>query len=159
MQNLLHHKLEHVHLARDGEGISTYDLTYEVFPEPRARVFPQQIQASVTGLPSSGRRTPAVSLTSIYRSLRSDVVHSIALSMEGHPEDFYRLRISIEDGLTGDRVYRETTFRILYPVYPQPPPLPPPSSSPLPQPPPLPPPSSSPLPPLQSFPSPLLPES
>ena len=132
-------------LARDGEGISTYDLTYEVFPEQKARVFPQQIQASVTGLPSSGRRTPAVSLTSTYRSLRPDVVHSIVLSMEGHPEDFYRLRISIEDTLTGDRVYRETTFRILYPVYPPPPPLRPPSSSP--------------PPPLQSLPSPLLPES
>gem|GEM_PF-1967492 len=112
-------------LSQDPEGISTYDLTYEVFPEPRSRLFPDQIASSVEELPVSGERTPAVSLTSTYRSLRPDVVHTTALSMEGHPEDFYRLRVRVTDALNGNRVSRETTFRVLYSVYPPTAPPPP----------------------------------
>jgi len=109
-------------LAQDTEGVSIYDLTYEVFPEPKSRLFPEQIEASVEELPVTGRRTPAVSLTSTYRSLRPDVMHNMALSMEGHAEDFYRLRVSIRDSLSGILVSRETTFRVLYSIYPPSPP-------------------------------------
>lgn len=110
-------------LQRDQAGISTYDITYEVFPEPRSRVLPEQLEASTTDIEESRTGSPAVSMTSTYRSLRPDVMHSIVLSMKGHAEDFYRLRVSLEDSLSGERLERETTFRVLYSIYP--PPIPP----------------------------------
>ena len=110
-------------LQRDQEGITKYEITYEVFPEPRSRILPEQLEASTTTIQESRTGSPAVSMTSTYRSLRPDVMHSIVLSMNGHEEDFYRLRVSVEDSISGERLERETTFRVLYSIYP--PPIPP----------------------------------
>ena len=114
-------------LQRDRAGISTYNITYEVFPEPMSRILPEQLEASVAVIEESRTGSPAVSMTSSYRSLQPEVMHNIILSMKGHAEDFYRLRVSVEDSLSGERLERETTFRVLYSIYP-----PPSSSFPLP---------------------------
>jgi len=113
-------------LQSDQAGISTYNITFEVFPEPRSRVLPEQLEASVTNISESRTGSPAVSMTSTYRSLRPDVMHNIVLSMKGHAEDFYRFKVSVEDSLSGKRIERETTFRVLYSIYP--PPIPPPET-------------------------------
>lgn len=106
-------------LSRDMEGVSTYDVTYEVFPEPGSRTAPSRIYSSVAGLLGVSRGEPIVSLTSTYRSLRSDVVHRPDLIMQDHSEGLYRLRVTVRDTQKGTVVSRETTFLVLYAVPPR----------------------------------------
>ncbi len=100
-------------LARNLDGVSTYELTYEVFPEPGSRILPADISSSIAAVRGIGRGTPAVSASTTCRSTGAHAVHRPELSMAAHSEGLYRLRVRVRDLARGTEVARERLFLVL----------------------------------------------
>ncbi len=102
-------------LSRDIEGITDYDITYEIFPETDYERRPRTIQSSVAALLGITRGESVVALSSRYRSRRADNTHRPNLSLEEYPEGPYRLRVTVTDNLLDREISREITLLALHP--------------------------------------------
>jgi tetratricopeptide (TPR) repeat protein len=102
-------------LGRDIDGITDYEITYEIFPESDYERRPRTVQSSVAALLGITRREPVVALSSRYRSRRSDSTHRPNLSLKEYPEGPYRLRVTVKDHLLDREISREMTLLALHP--------------------------------------------
>ncbi len=102
-------------LGRDIDGVTDYEITYEIFPEPGSQGRPKTIQSSVAALLGITRGESVVTLSSTYRSLLPDNTHRPLLSLHEYPEGPYRLRVTVKDNLLDREISREVTLLALYP--------------------------------------------
>jgi len=102
-------------VSRDIDGISDYDITYEIFPQSDYDRRPRTIQSSVAALLGISRGEPVVSLSFDYRGRRADNTHRPNLSLEEYPEGPYRLRVTVKDNLRDLEISREITLLALHP--------------------------------------------
>ncbi|MFC1499483.1 tetratricopeptide repeat protein [Candidatus Zixiibacteriota bacterium] len=105
-------------LGRDIDGITDYEVMYEVFPEPGTQARSGFIQSSIEALLGIGRGEPVVTLSSTYRSLKPDNIHRPLLSLSEYPEGPYRLRVTVKDNILDREVSREVTLLALHPFPP-----------------------------------------
>jgi len=105
-------------LGRDIDGVTDYEVIYEVFPEPGSQVRSGTIQSSIAALLGISRGEPVVALSSIYRSLQPDNTHRPLLSLSEYPEGPYRLRVTVRDNLLEREISREVTLLALHPYPP-----------------------------------------